>query len=127
MNCLLCLVNKRLDEWVTEEDLDTRKVQFPRRDGTQTGASTGVTTPKRHLTSASGSGVGAAISGNFGSVSRPNSPPPASTTGNSEIVNGNTVLAAALQKRINRKRKVNITKKIIYYKKGCNIHLLICR
>lgn len=79
-----------MDEWVTEEDLDTRKVQFPRRDGTQTGASTGVTTPKKHLSVA-------------GSVSRPTSPQPAG----GEMVNGNAVLAAALQKKINRKRKVN--------------------
>lgn len=79
-----------MDEWVTEEDLDTRKVQFPRRDGTQTGASTGVTTPKKHLSVT-------------GSVSRPTSPQPVG----GEMVNGNAVLAAALQKKINRKRKVN--------------------
>jgi hypothetical protein len=36
--------NKRLDEWVTEESLDTRKVHFPRRDG---GSNTGVSTPKK--------------------------------------------------------------------------------
>lgn len=38
------VVNKRLDEWVTEESLDTRKVHFPRRDG---GSNTGVSTPKK--------------------------------------------------------------------------------
>ncbi|XP_055380164.1 histone acetyltransferase Tip60 [Condylostylus longicornis] len=81
--------NKRLDEWVSEEYLDTRKVQFPRRDATATTASTGVTTPKRILSIP-------------GSVSRPASPT------NSEIVNGNTVLAAALQKKINRKRRTQI-------------------
>ncbi|XP_030382124.1 histone acetyltransferase Tip60 isoform X2 [Scaptodrosophila lebanonensis] len=104
--------NKRLDEWVNEEDLDTRKVQFPRRDGPQTGTSTGVTTPKRHHSLA-------------GSVSRPTSPQHtgsggggggSNAGGNSvgggivvggELVNGNNVLAAALQKRINRKRKVH--------------------
>lgn len=79
-----------MDEWVTEEDLDTRKVQFPRRDGTQTGASTGVTTPKKLLSVT-------------GSASRPTSPQP----GAGEVVNGNAVLAAALQKKINRKRKVD--------------------
>ncbi|XP_018796952.1 PREDICTED: histone acetyltransferase Tip60 isoform X1 [Bactrocera latifrons] len=84
--------NKRLDEWVTEEDVDTRKVQFPRRDGTQTGASTGVTTPKKHHSSVPGS------------VSRPTSPQPVVSN---EMVNGNAVLAAALQKKINRKRKFN--------------------
>ncbi|XP_008192200.1 histone acetyltransferase Tip60 [Tribolium castaneum] len=81
--------NKRLDEWVTEESLDTRKVHFPRRDG---GSNTGVSTPKKiHI------GGGGAI----GSVSRPSSP----VTAASELVNGSAVLAAALQKRINRKRK----------------------
>ncbi|KAI9590780.1 histone acetyltransferase Tip60 isoform X1 [Glossina fuscipes] len=88
--------NKRLDEWVTEEDLDTRKVQFPRRDGTQTGASTGVTTPKKNLSVT-------------GSVSRPTSPKPSGGGGIGEMVNGNAVLAAALQKKINRKRKINST------------------
>ncbi|KAH0811836.1 hypothetical protein GEV33_010957 [Tenebrio molitor] len=80
--------NKRLDEWVTEESLDTRKVHFPRRDG---GSNTGVSTPKKaHI----GGG------GPIGSVSRPSSP-----VAGSELVNGSAVLAAALQKRINRKRK----------------------
>ncbi|EDW86349.2 uncharacterized protein Dwil_GK17633 [Drosophila willistoni] len=95
--------NKRLDEWVNEEDLYTRKVQFPRRDGSQTGTSTGVTTPQRHHSLA-------------GSASRPTSPQHSSiggvstappTPSGSELVNGNNVLAAALQKRINRKRKVH--------------------
>lgn len=36
--------NKRLDEWVSAERLDTRKVQYPRKDG-QT--STGLSTPKK--------------------------------------------------------------------------------
>lgn len=82
---LKLVVNKRLDEWVTEESLDTRKVHFPRRDGT---SNTGVSTPKKlHI------GAG-------GSVSRPSSP-----VANMELVNGSAVLAAALQKRINRKRK----------------------
>lgn len=38
------IVNKRLDEWVSVDRLDTRKVQYPRRDG-QPG--TGVNTPKK--------------------------------------------------------------------------------
>ena len=29
---LLCLVNKRLDEWVSEDRLDTEKLQLPRKD-----------------------------------------------------------------------------------------------
>ncbi|XP_063230339.1 histone acetyltransferase Tip60 isoform X2 [Bacillus rossius redtenbacheri] len=81
--------NKRLDEWVTEERLDTRKVQFPRRDGPAQG--TGVSTPKKL-------GLGAGMGG--GSVpSRPSSPVAA------ELVNGSAVLAAALHKKMSRKRK----------------------
>lgn len=86
-NFILLLVNKRLDEWVPEEDLDTRKVQFPRKDGLTTGQNTtGVSTPKRLI-----------------STSRPTSPIHHHTP---DIqVNGNAVFAAALQKKINRKRK----------------------
>jgi histone acetyltransferase HTATIP len=77
--------NKRLDEWVTEERLDTRKVQFPRRDGPTQAAGTG--TPKKL--------------GGGNSLSRPASPP-----GGPEMqLNGSAVLAAALQKKISRKRK----------------------
>ncbi|KXJ79528.1 histone acetyltransferase Tip60 isoform X1 [Aedes albopictus] len=81
--------NKRLDEWVPEEYLDTRKVQFPRKEGLTTGQNTGVTTPKRIP---------------IGERSRPASPvlPP-------DILNGGAVLAAALQKKINRKRKATST------------------
>ncbi|KAG5883135.1 hypothetical protein JTB14_030965 [Gonioctena quinquepunctata] len=77
--------NKRLDEWVTEESLDTRKVHFPRKD--VGGSNTGVSTPKK-------------IQIGGGGISRPSSP-----INNTELLNGNAVLAAALQKRINRKRK----------------------
>lgn len=80
-------VNKRLDEWVGEEDLDTRKVQFPRKDGLTTGQNTtGVSTPKRLI-----------------STSRP--PSPVHHHSQEVQVNGSAVLAAALQKKINRKRK----------------------
>jgi histone acetyltransferase HTATIP len=83
------LVNKRLDEWVREEELDTRKVQFPRKEGTgqNTTGHTGVSTPKRLI-----------------STSRPTSP--VQHTPDVQQVNGNTVLAAALQKKFNRKRKL---------------------
>ncbi|XP_071441083.1 histone acetyltransferase Tip60 isoform X1 [Hetaerina americana] len=82
--------NKRLDEWVTEERLDTRKVLFPRRDGGTSG--TGVSTPKK-LTLGAGGGAC--------STSRPSSPVLPST----ELLNGSAVLAAALQKKMSRKRK----------------------
>lgn len=83
--------NKRLDEWVNEDRLDTRKVQYPRRDGTSTG--TGVSTPNRKI------GGGGNLNVPHSTSSRPSSPI------NSELVNGNAVLAAALQKKISRKRK----------------------
>ncbi|XP_075976807.1 histone acetyltransferase Tip60 isoform X2 [Anticarsia gemmatalis] len=149
--------NKRLDEWVGESWLDTRKVQFPRRDGVATG---GTTTPKKthigsgggvmpnfindtvcnesqkssittnrpaiapqppptiqpiqpkipektHFNALNGSAPKNALGVIAGEprqlVSRPASP----TLGNdsSSLVNGGAVLAAALQKKINRKRK----------------------
>ncbi|XP_047998207.1 histone acetyltransferase Tip60 isoform X1 [Leguminivora glycinivorella] len=45
--------NKRLDEWVSELWLDTRKVQFPRRDGAPAPAGT-VTPKKTHIGSGGG-------------------------------------------------------------------------
>lgn len=89
------LVNKRLDEWVMEEYLDTRKVQFPRRDGTTTGQNTGVTTPKKQNIPPAPF-TGAIIN------SRPTSP----IITNNDLVNGSAVLAAAIQKKLNRKRKL---------------------
>lgn len=74
-------VNKRLDDWVTESNLDTRKVQYPRKDGTTTGQNTGITTPNKRL----------------GSSPR---------TEADDLLNGSSVMAAALQKRTTRKRKV---------------------
>lgn len=88
-------VNKRLDEWVTEDYLDTRKVQFPRKDGSTTGHNTGVTTPKKLVPNSTGP-----LAANS---SRPASP---KSEADNELVNGNTVMAAALQKKMNRKRKV---------------------
>lgn len=98
--CYIYLVNKRLDEWVAEDALDTRKVQFPRRD-VNTG--TGVSTPKKiHI----GGGTTSTST-----VSRPTSPVIP------ELVNGSAVLAAAIQKKINRKRKGNEVKHPGKYKK----------
>ncbi|CAH2009132.1 unnamed protein product [Acanthoscelides obtectus] len=85
--------NKRLDEWVTEESLDTRKVHFPRKD---VGTGTGVSTPKK----ISIGGGGSVPPPPMAVISRPSSP-----VNNSELLNGNAVLAAALQKKMNRKRK----------------------
>lgn len=76
----LLAVNKRLDDWVTENCLDTRKVQYPRKDGTTTGQNTGISTPKR-----------------LGSSPR---------TDVDELLNGTSIMTAALQKKSSRKRKV---------------------
>ncbi|CAH0559996.1 unnamed protein product [Brassicogethes aeneus] len=92
--------NKRLDEWVTEHDLDTRKVHFPRKDGG--GSNTGVSTPKKAQIGSGPVVLTQSQSANVsGAVSRPSSP-----VNNTELLNGNAVLAAALQKRMNRKRKI---------------------
>lgn len=96
---ILCIpVNKRLDEWVPEDYLDTRKVQFPRKDGTTTGQNTGATTPKKHLPNIGGISLTSVTI-----YSRPSSP---KLDNDNELVNGSEVMAAALQKKINRKRKV---------------------
>ncbi|KPJ20030.1 Histone acetyltransferase Tip60 [Papilio machaon] len=146
--------NKRLDEWVGESWLDTRKVQFPRRDGAPSG---GTTTPKKTHIGSGGGIMPHFINDNVcpepqkslsnhretaakqqqqpklpekihntnvlnGSaqkytpavavtveprqlISRPASPTLVSET--NTLVNGGAVLAAALQKKINRKRKAN--------------------
>lgn len=47
------LDNKRLDEWVDEDRLDLRKVQYPRKDGKD-----GCATPKRIGGQFTGSGAG---------------------------------------------------------------------
>lgn len=81
-----------MDEWVTEERLDTRKVQYPRKDGLTTGTSgTGASTPNRKAENIS-----------ILSQSRPASPLSVPSTQS----NDPTVLSAALQKKIARKRKV---------------------
>lgn len=98
------LDNKRLDEWVTEDRLDLRKVQFPRKDGSK---EPGSATPKRI-----GLG-GGQIPSSAGSVtpqpvekerqtSRPTSPVSSLTP---DFISGSTVLATALQKKMSRKRK----------------------
>jgi len=85
--------NKRLDEWVNEDRLDTRKVEPPplaKDDKT-----TGINTPIRRTVSLATSTV----------PSRPSSPPtPASSTFDN-VVTGTNVLAAALQKKNARKRR----------------------
>lgn len=79
---------------MTEDRLDTRKVQYPRKDGMTTGGTsgTGASTPNRKTENIS-----------ILSQSRPASPlslPP--VVQNSDP----TVLSAALQKKISRKKKI---------------------
>jgi hypothetical protein len=74
---------------VSEDFLDTRKIQFPRKDGPQVG--TGMSTPKK-------------VGGTTGS-SRPSSPLAASSASDL-TVNGSALLAAAIQKRNGRTRKI---------------------
>lgn len=91
-----------------EEYLDTRKVQFPRKDG-GTGQNTGVTTPKRPPP------ITAPVFLNLTS-SRPTSP---KADAENDLVNGNSVMAAAIQKKMNRKRKVSVFK-VVSLKQGNN-------
>lgn len=71
-----------MDEWVGEERLDTRKVQYPT-------VKDGAATPSKK-------------------IATPSSPPTPSTssTQGQDLINGSAVLAAALQKKISRKRKI---------------------
>ncbi|XP_048483169.1 histone acetyltransferase Tip60 isoform X4 [Plutella xylostella] len=133
--------NKRLDEWVGESWLDTRKVQFPRRDGAP--VKDGSTTPKKtHIGSGDETVCNEtqklnkdansnqlkftekqippdALNGSIPKIaplsigeprqliSRPASPTLIHHEAPSSLVNGGAVLAAALQKKMNRKRKAN--------------------
>ena len=86
--------NKRLDEWVDESRLDTRKVEPP---SSFKDDKTGLNTPIKRQVSLATSTVS----------SRPTSPGPTATgTPTSDsILTGTTVLAAALQKKNARKRR----------------------
>ena len=84
--------NKRLDEWVNEDRLDTRKVEPP---SSFKDDKTGLNTPIRRQVSLATSTVS----------SRPTSPGPNTPTGSDSILTGTTVLAAALQKKNARKRR----------------------
>jgi len=92
--------NKRLDEWVTEDRLDTRKIEPPtgKDDKSHAGTShtTGINTPKKIAPPSVSSVISA-------TNSRPTSPLPG--TEDISLVTGPTVLQAALQKKTARKRK----------------------
>lgn len=84
--------NKRLDEWVNEDRLDTRKVEPPTGKDDKT---TGLNTPIRRTVSLATSTV----------PSRPSSPTPSTPSHGESFLTGTTVLAAALQKKNARKRR----------------------
>ncbi|ROT85942.1 putative histone acetyltransferase Tip60 isoform X2 [Penaeus vannamei] len=93
--------NKRLDEWVDEDRLDTRKIQYPRRD-LASGTTTGLNTPKKTLTGTTNS--------------RPSSP---GLTPAQDPITGPSVLAALQQKQQkNRKRKLDQSE-VRYHQLGC--------
>lgn len=101
-----------MDEWVTEERLDTRKVQYPRKDGMTGTAGTGASTPNRKAENIS-----------ILSQSRPASP-----LSIPSVVQNNdaTVLSAALQKKIARKRKIvdnEVHLNLIYFSTGIILYL----
>jgi len=85
--------NKRLDEWVTEDRLDTRKIEPPQgkddRSHANTSTTTGLNTPKKTTLSASVT----------------SSRPPSPGAEEPALVTGPTVLQAAIQKKTARKRK----------------------
>lgn len=78
--------NKRLDEWVAEDRLDTRKIQYPQRDLNAAGLSTANTPHGRPVSS------------------RPASPGPST---NQDPITGPSVLAALHQKQ-HKKRKLDL-------------------
>ncbi|KAK3868156.1 hypothetical protein Pcinc_026432, partial [Petrolisthes cinctipes] len=78
--------NKRLDEWVEEDRLDLRKIQYPRRD-LASSTTTGLNTPKKTLTGATNS--------------RPSSP----GLTPQDPITGQSVLAAIQQKQQKLKKR----------------------
>ncbi len=84
--------NKRLDEWVTEDRLDVRRIEPPTWKDEK---ATGMNTPLKRTVSLAASVV----------TSRPASPGPASTPIDDSVLTSSSVLAAALQKKNARKRR----------------------
>ncbi|XP_076045583.1 histone acetyltransferase Tip60 isoform X2 [Oratosquilla oratoria] len=113
--------NKRLDEWVGEDRLDTRKIQYPRGDlgSTTTGLNTGINTPKKLFTNPNSRPSSPVLPGPMAG-----SPPAATPLGSTsrspfleeglptsvtlqEAITGQSVMAALQQKQQkNRKRKL---------------------
>jgi len=85
--------NKRLDEWVTEDRLDTRKVQYPGKDCTPANVA-GLSTPKRTQT-------GISVTS-----SRPASPITFETNSDEPIINP-AFSQLEQHKKIARRKKLN--------------------
>ena len=85
--------NKRLDEWVTEERLDTRRITPPAKDekDSKAGGAGTAATPKQRQPTVSASLSVSAV------PSRPSSP--SSVADDSTAMSGTSVLQAALQKK----------------------------
>ena len=86
--------NKRLDEWVTEERLDTRRITPPakdEKDGKAGGGAGTAATPKQRQPTVSASLSVSAV------PSRPSSP--SSVDADPAVPSGTSVLQAALQKK----------------------------
>merc|ERR1719328_998981 len=103
--------NKRLDEWVTEDRLDTRKIEPPQgkeeKEKHATGATTtGFCTPKK-TTAASNSSAAqpASVTSSRPSSPTPSTPLPEASEVASPSITGQNVLQAALTKKTARKRK----------------------
>ncbi len=86
--------NKRLDEWVSEDRLDTRRIEQPGAKANGGNATAGVNTPKQKTVVPSGM------------ASRPSSPTSDVGSANTTVPpDANSVLQAALQKKSARKRR----------------------
>ena len=100
--------NKRLDEWVTEDKLDTRKIEPPQgkddKSHAATSATTGINTPKKvvvaQAVSRTSSRPVSPVPGNSNTASTPST----SSTPASDIT-GPSVLQHAIQKAQEKKKK----------------------
>merc|ERR1719166_101142 len=103
--------NKRLDEWVTEDRLDTRKIEPPQGKEEKEKHATGATTTgfctSKKTTAASNSSAAqpASVTSSRPSSPTPSTPLPEASEVASPSITGQNVLQAALTKKTARKRK----------------------
>ena len=104
--------NKRLDEWVTEERLDTRKIEPPQgkddKSHAATSATTGVNTPKKVATAQAASVTSSRpVSPVQGEAATTTSTSTSSSTPTAASdITGPSVLQHAIQKAQEKKRKI---------------------